>query len=63
MNTRVRIAENGLREPKPDKMEEKKMVVVDRSKVVNIRNGSKRCLPRRERKIALEQDVVLSRLD
>ncbi|XP_020595946.1 uncharacterized protein LOC110035947 isoform X2 [Phalaenopsis equestris] len=58
MNTRARIAENGLREvPKHDKMEEKKMVAVDRSTETNSRNGPKRCLWRREKKIALEQAV------
>ncbi|KAL0912391.1 hypothetical protein M5K25_018359 [Dendrobium thyrsiflorum] len=68
MNNRVRIAKNGIREiPKHDKvrslgrnprlMEEKKMVVEDSSKVTNSRNGPKRCISRREKKIALEQDV------
>ncbi|KAI0499086.1 hypothetical protein KFK09_019987 [Dendrobium nobile] len=68
MNNRVRIAKNGIREiPKHDKerilgrnprlMEEKKMVVEDSSKVTNSRNGPKRCTSRREKKIALEQDV------
>ncbi|XP_038975572.1 uncharacterized protein LOC103722943 isoform X1 [Phoenix dactylifera] len=59
MNTRVRTAVQGMRAPpKHDKeMEKEKKTEVQGSRLMDARKGLNQCQSRRERKIALQQDV------
>ncbi|XP_038990116.1 uncharacterized protein LOC103712010 isoform X2 [Phoenix dactylifera] len=60
MNTRVRTAVQGMRAPPKHVKEmekEKKKTEVQGSRLMDARRGLNRCQSRRERKIALQQDV------